>query len=235
MNTSIHKLMLEQIHRLAESLGDDWLKEMVFVGGCTTGIHVTDDFMKETIRHTNDVDLIVSIQTSHDWNSLQEVLIKEHSFKHPPMNEDHPICRLFLGDLPVDFMPINSDILGFTNYWYEDGMAKAVDYSLESGKVIKVLTAPHFIATKFEAFKGRGNDDYLASHDIEDILTVISGRVELVEEIKSCDPELKGYIVENLEISGGQDEFDYAVQSIQGDLTEVIYDRMNSIMGADKK
>ena len=227
--------MLDQIHRLAESLGNEWLKEMVFVGGCTTGIHVTDDFMKETIRHTKDVDLIVSIQTSHDWNSLQEVLIKEHGFCHPPMNEDHPICRLFLDDLPVDFMPIKSDILGFTNNWYEDGMAKAVDHKLENGKVIKVLTAPHFIATKFEAFNGRGNNDYLASHDIEDILTVISGRHELVEEIKFCDQELKGYIAENLEASRGQDEFDYAVQSIQGDLTEVIYDRIDSIVSSTKQ
>jgi hypothetical protein len=61
--------------------------------------------------------------------------------------------------------------------------------------------APHFITTKFEAFKDRGNDDYLTSHDIKDILTVISGRVELVEAIKSCDPELKDYLVENFETS----------------------------------
>jgi hypothetical protein len=37
-----------------------------------------------------------------------------------------------------------------------------------------------FVATKFEAFHGRGNNDHLASHDLEDIITVVDGRPELM-------------------------------------------------------
>jgi len=231
MSTSIHKLMLEQIERLANSLGNDLLQEMVFVGGCTTGIHISDEFIKDTVRHTKDVDLIVSIQSNHEWNTLQDILVKERGFKHPPMSDkDAPLCRLYLDDLPVDFMPIDPVILGFSNRWYEDGMAHAVEHRLESGIVIKVLTSPHFIATKFEAFIGRGKGDYLSSHDIEDILTVISGREELVKEVKSCSTELKKYIIENLNKALSNDDFDYAVQSIPGDLSEVIYDRIGKIV-----
>ena len=39
-----------------------------------------------------------------------------------------------------------------------------------------MVTAPYFMATKIEAFYGRGGDDFLGSHDMEDIITVIDGR-----------------------------------------------------------
>jgi hypothetical protein len=33
-----------------------------------------------------------------------------------------------------------------------------------------MVTAPYFLATKIEAFYGRGKKDFLASHDMEDII-----------------------------------------------------------------
>lgn len=39
-----------------------------------------------------------------------------------------------------------------------------------------------FIAAKLEAFADRGNGDFLASHDLEDITTIIDGRPELEDE-----------------------------------------------------
>lgn len=44
--------------------------------------------------------------------------------------------------------------------------------------------APYFCATKLEAFGGRGKNDYLASHDLEDLITVVDGRPELLEDHK---------------------------------------------------
>lgn len=226
---SVHQLMLDQIRKLANALGDDLLPEMVFVGGCTTGLHVTDEFSKSTVRHTKDVDLIVSVQSLHDWSTLQDILTKK-GFSHPPMNEEHPICRLFLGDLPVDFMPTDTDILGFSNSWYQDGMEKATERDIGDGLIVKVLTPPHFIATKFEAFNGRGGGDYLMSHDIEDILTVVGGREELVSEIQGCDAALKSYIQENFNTSMAESDFGYAVQSMPGGLEEVIFDRITQML-----
>ena len=60
--------------------------------------------------------------------------------------------------------------------------------------VIQLISAPLFVATKFEAFRGRGNNDYLASHDLEDLITVIDGRQELIEEIRGSDDELRRHI-----------------------------------------
>lgn len=59
---------------------------------------------------------------------------------------------------------------------------------------IRLITAPVFVATKFEAFHGRGGNDYLASHDLEDIITVIDGRPGLTQEIDQVDAELGRYL-----------------------------------------
>ncbi|WP_346658652.1 MULTISPECIES: hypothetical protein [unclassified Bradyrhizobium] len=50
---------------------------------------------------------------------------------------------------------------------------------------IKRLTPELFVATKLEAYLGRGNDNLLGSRDIEDILLVVDGREELVAEIQT--------------------------------------------------
>ena len=65
---------------------------------------------------------------------------------------------------------------------------------LEKKLTIKLVTPPYFIATKIEAFKGRGKGDYMASHDMEDIITVLDGRREIVDEIKSSSDELKTFL-----------------------------------------
>jgi hypothetical protein len=54
-----------------------------------------------------------------------------------------------------------------------------------------VITAPLFVATKLEAFRGRGNQDYLASHDLEDQITVVASRPELLDEIQQSDDTLR--------------------------------------------
>ncbi len=51
-----------------------------------------------------------------------------------------------------------------------------------------------FLATKLEAFKDRGNEDYLGSHDLEDIIAVIDGREEIVNEILKSDGTVKRYL-----------------------------------------
>jgi len=52
------------------------------------------------------------------------------------------------------------------------------------GIEIRIASAPHFLATKVEAFLGRGNNDFMGSADMEDIITIIDGRTEIIQEIK---------------------------------------------------
>ena len=53
------------------------------------------------------------------------------------------------------------------------------------------MTAPVFLATKLEAFHGRGKGDYLFSHDLEDLMAVVDGRASLLEECRLSPPELR--------------------------------------------
>jgi hypothetical protein len=52
----------------------------------------------------------------------------------------------------------------------------------------------YFCATKLGAFASRGKGDYMASHDLEDLLSVIDGRPELVREIQSAPLDVLAYI-----------------------------------------
>lgn len=53
----------------------------------------------------------------------------------------------------------------------------------------------YFIASKLEAFQNRGNNDFMGSHDMEDIISIIECRAEIVDEILSADIKVKNFIV----------------------------------------
>ena len=58
----------------------------------------------------------------------------------------------------------------------------------------EVVFVGYFVATKLEAFQGRGNGDYLASHDLEDVMTVVNGREELGTELRDAPEDVRVYI-----------------------------------------
>jgi hypothetical protein len=102
------------------------------------------------------------------------------------------------GDLILDLMPTDSLILGFTNRWY----APALDHAqtLKIGKYeVRVVSAPYFLATKLEAFHGRGKNDFRMSHDLEDIVTVVDGRPELGDEVHLAPADLQKYLSNQFE------------------------------------
>jgi hypothetical protein len=90
----------------------------------------------------------------------------------------------------LDVMPTDTEILGFGNQWYKTAAENAESMELPSGINIQMVSAPYFLVTKLEAFDGRGKGDYLASHDIEDVIAVLDGRPEIVSEVRQSEPEL---------------------------------------------
>jgi len=124
------------------------------------------------------------------------------------------ICRWRSADpqLVLDVMPTDPDILGFSNPWYDEAISGAVTVTLESGAEIRAAAPPALVATKLCAWKGRGGGDLLPSLDIHDVLTLIDGRPELIEEVASAASELRTYIRDELAELQGEFHFDYAVQ-----------------------
>lgn len=110
------------------------------------------------------------------------------------MSTDAPICRWTYRGIQVDLMPTDPCVLGFANRWYALAVQTAENMSLPSGTIIRLISAPAFLATKFEAFTERGKGDLLTSHDLEDIISVIASRAGIVEEVQASAPELQSYL-----------------------------------------
>lgn len=99
-----------------------------------------------------------------------------------------------IGEVAVDLMPTDERVLGFSNRWYPAAIAGAKVVVLPSGARIRLISAPAFLATKFEAFATRGANDQMASHDFEDIINVLDGRPAVVAEIAEAGRELGDYL-----------------------------------------
>jgi hypothetical protein len=91
-------------------------------------------------------------------------------------------------------MPLDEKILGFSNRWYRAAMQSSVRERLSDDLEIRIVTGPFFIATKLEAFKGRGKGDFFGSHDLEDLISVVDGRPALVTEVQAGAIELRAYV-----------------------------------------
>ncbi|WP_239017427.1 hypothetical protein [Spiribacter vilamensis] len=194
------------LHQVAEALGEELRDQAAFVGGCTTGLLLTDAFTREQVRSTDDVDLIISVMSYIDLQRFKQAL-KARGFKEPSsMDEDMATCSMKLGELRVDLMPDRDEVLGLSNHWYPRAMKTAEPVSLGGDLSIRVVTPPLFVATKIEAYKGRGAGDPLSSHDIED--------TELGELLNN-------------------DDFAYAVQSQAGDADReaLLFERLEILAG----
>lgn len=171
MNNYEHNLT--QLEIVASALGD-LLPDVTFVGGCTTALLV-DEAAFFGIRKTDDVDVIVDVTTLVEYQRFAKQL-RSLGFRE---DSDGPICRWLFdsetGKVKLDVMPIDEKILEFSNRWYKSALGEAEHVSLPSGVVIKVVSPVYFIATKFEAFAGRGNGNYF-SHDLEDVVFVLENR-----------------------------------------------------------
>lgn len=167
------------------------LEDLVFVGGCVTGLLITDKASAE-VRPTYDVDAIAEITSYAEYAVFCERL-RKLGFEEDG-SEGAPICRWKQAGTVLDVMPLDEKILGFSNRWYKPAMDFAQAHHLEPDLRMRLVTAVYFCATKLEAFRSRGNGDFQSSHDLEDLIAVVDGRSELVNEVRSASPDVRAYI-----------------------------------------
>lgn len=165
--------------------------QMVFLGGCATGLLITDP-AAPPVRATTDVDVIVEVASLTEYRRISASL-RELKFSED-RSQQAPICRWTGHGVLLDVMPTKSDILGFSSVWYERAFAGAEIYELPSGRHIQLISAPYFLLTKLTAFEWRGHGDYASSHDLEDFLAVIDGRPEVVQEIEQLETDARAHL-----------------------------------------
>lgn len=167
------------------------LGDLVFVGGAVTSLLVTDEGAGAP-RSTLDVDAIAEITSYAEYVAFGERL-GALGFSEDT-SERAPLCRWVHSGTILDVMPLDEKILGFSNRWYHAAMETAVTYRLSEDLEIRVVTAPYFLATKLEAFNGRGRGDFFGSHDLEDFVFVVDGRAAIVAEARTAVQLLREYL-----------------------------------------
>jgi hypothetical protein len=171
---------VDRLRIVAETLSD-MLEDFLFVGGSVTEFHITDAGGRKT-RPTKDLDCVVEVVSRVEYHKL-ETRLRKAGYKHDP-GSPPVICRWVRGTLVFDVMPTDPAVLGFSNAWYSEAIRNPVIHVLPTMEKVRLINPVFFFATKTEAFKDRGRGDFLGSTDFEDILTVVNGREELVEEMK---------------------------------------------------
>ncbi|MCZ8204324.1 hypothetical protein [Gemmatimonas sp.] len=64
------------------------------------------------------------------------------------------------------------------------------------------------LATKWEAYLGRGADDPFGSHDLEDLLMLIAGRPELADELDRQSPDVRTFVADSVRMLQAAPWFD---------------------------
>lgn len=181
---------LELLSGMAHAMGP-LCEQVVFVGGCATGLLISQPLVADA-RTTEDVDAIVEVATLVGYHALADQLMAR-GFKQT-MADNTPPFRWFWQGMQLDLVPLDERVLGFANRWYRPGFEAAQLATLPTGLQLRHLSAPYFVATKLEAFKDRGNNDVYLSHDLEDIITVVDGRDELLAELAASPSEVRHFI-----------------------------------------
>jgi hypothetical protein len=185
-----------ELLELAAQALEPVLDEVVFLGGASVALWITDP-AAPPVRPTKDVDVVVEVTTRSAFHAFEGRL---RSLRFSEDQIDGVICRWRHRDsgLILDAMPADPALLGFENRWQGAAIPHAIERELPSGAKIRAAPPTHLLATKIEAFKGRGEGDFMVSRDLADIIALVDGRVELVAEVAEAPPELRAYLADEL-------------------------------------
>ena len=187
-------MSIELLERAAARLGPV-TDEVAFLGGATLALW-TDDPGAPDPRVTMDVDVVVLLDSRADYYALGERL------RDRGLHEDATsgvLCRWRDDEgLVLDVMPTEESILGFSNRWYPRAVETAETVTLPSGAILRAVNPALLLATKLEAFRRRGGDDYLASVDLEDVVRLVDGRERLVDELASAPVDVREFVATEL-------------------------------------
>jgi len=187
-------LYIKRIREVAIRL-DYLLKDVVFVGGSVVALYA-DDPAADEVRPTDDIDIVVGISTRVGF-SLFEEKIRELGFQN--VTDANFIGRYKINEILVDVMPIEENILGFSNKWYKEGIEKTFLFEIDKDIQIRLMPFHYFIASKIEAHNSRNKGDLRQSRDFEDIVYSFDNRIDPLIDVQQATDEIKIYLKEQID------------------------------------
>jgi predicted nucleotidyltransferase len=176
---------IKAVFNALEELAND----VVFVGGATVALYA--DRPSNEVRPTDDVDILVELLNYSGYSEI-DAKLRAKGFENDI--ESGVICRYRVNGVIVDVMPTEENVLGFSNIWYPEGFRTAMYVHLDEHYKVKIFQPAWFIASKLEAFNGRGDNDGRLSSDFEDIVFVLNNRNSIWEELEAAPELLRNYL-----------------------------------------
>ena len=219
--------MLQIVAKGLNSLKDD----MVFVGGAVAELYA-DNPASSDIRPTMDIDCVIELSSRKDHAKLENEL-RQREFINDT-SKGAPICRWVYKGIKVDVMPTDSNVLGFTNKWYTEGIENRIQKTLPDGQDINIFSPAYYLASKFEAHKGRGGTDLRQSQDFEDIIYVMYNYTNLFENITNANLSVKTYLKNECKALIENDNINEGIESTMpydadSDSDEIVLDLIEKI------
>lgn len=221
---------ISMLQTVADGLGN--LKDsMVFVGGAVAELYAKNPELSD-IRPTLDVDCVIEL---HSKSALEKL---DHDLRALGFINDTskgaPICRWVYQDILVDVIPSDSDLLGFTNLWYQEGIENKIIKTLPNGTQIFVFPPEYYLAAKIEAHKGRGGSDLRQSHDFEDIIYILDNCAGLLTSISNANERVKAFLKDEFSMLLKNEGLTEGIESAlpfgsEKEATEIILDLIQNI------
>ncbi|MDX2250611.1 MAG: hypothetical protein SF052_27765 [Bacteroidia bacterium] len=178
------------LETLASGFGES-LHKVVFIGGATLSLYVTDRSAPEC-HPSGDIDGIVGGSSMIEFLEFQQIIEKK-GFKRMKLSRPGAEQWMYEG-IKVRLMPMNTEKIGFTNRWYEEGVFHARTYRLPGGRPIRIFMPAYFMASKIDAFLNRGGTDLRMSEDFQDLVYLLDNRQEILDDIQQAFYEVRSYI-----------------------------------------
>ena len=179
----------EATKKIALALGD--LNErVVYVGGAVVSLYI-DDQTADDVRPTKDVDITMEIASLNELERIRQALMQRGFHQS---SEDHVICRFRYDDIKVDVMATKEVGWAPANPWFASGFDTLIQFEIDQ-TIIRCLSLPYYLATKFSAFYDRGIKDPRTSHDFEDIVYLLNYTTDWESKIRAADDRVKQYLI----------------------------------------
>ncbi|ALO17441.1 hypothetical protein L21SP5_03848 [Salinivirga cyanobacteriivorans] len=187
--SQFNAINIDVIKRIAHALGE-LNQRVVYVGGSVVSLYVNDPGADD-VRPTQDIDLSLEITSLGELENLRQELAEKRFMQSP---EDPVICRFRYQGIPVDIMATEEIGWAPANRWFKPGFKHLKLLELESELEIRILSLPYFLATKFDAYSSRGDNDPRTSKDFEDIIYVMDNNTNISQEILDAPNDVKEFL-----------------------------------------
>jgi predicted nucleotidyltransferase len=178
---------LKIVEKVANQLGE-LNTDVLYVGGAVISLYITD-VGAEQPRPTKDIDISIQITTYDQMDSFREKLALKNIY---PASSENVLYRFSYEGILIDFIPYEETPLGPTNKWLKPGFEKSFAVKIGDSE-IRILPVSLFLATKWEAYKSRGNDPR-SSHDFEDIIYILDNNLEVVQDVKKANKDVQDFL-----------------------------------------